>query len=171
MRVCRWRGDKFAAWRAAIYHPCCVSSFCDFTTSWVISQMRNPFKSPQSGVSLNPIMCTVHMNNAQRHLYRKEYCIFFTLFVRHQPIAGGLIPPLCPAALCVSSDSSSTEVHGGNNLSSFWSRRSSHPQKVMSCEMNGFYSSVILRSWHETLYPTPFPLRSTPPNPFSFFFI
>lgn len=40
----------------------------------------------------------------------------------------------------------------------------------MSCEMNGFYSSVILRSWHETLYPTPFLLRTPRLPPFFFFF-
>lgn len=38
----------------------------------------------------------------------------------------------------------------------------------MSCEMNGFYSSVILRSWHETLYPTPFLLRNPLQPPFFF---
>lgn len=88
---------------------------------------------------------------------------FYCMFQKLQPIAGRLIPVLCSAVLYVLSDNSSTEVDGGNILSSFWSRWSSHPQKVvMSCEMNGFYSSVILRSWHETLYPTPFLLRNTP---------
>lgn len=92
------------------------------------------------------------------------------MFQKRWPIARRLIQPFCSAVLHVLSDKSSTEVDGGNILSSVWSRCSSHPQKVvMSCEMNGFYSSVILRSWHETLYPTP-SLLGTPPYHLLFFF-
>lgn len=89
------------------------------------------------------------------------------MFQKIQTITGRLIPLLCSALLYVLSDRSSAEVSGGNILSSFWSHRSTHPQKgVMSCQMNGFYSSVILRSWHETLYPTLFLLRNSNTTPF-----
>lgn len=92
---------------------------------------------------------------------------FYCVFQKLQPITGRVIPLLCSAVLYVLSDRSSTEANGGNILSSFWSHRSSHPQKVvMSCEIIGFYSSVILRSWHETLYPTPFLLRNPTTTPF-----
>lgn len=51
----------------------------------------------------------------------------------------------------------------------YWSHWSTHPQKmVTSWEMNGFYFSIILQSWNESLYLTLSLLRGNPlQHPFS----
>lgn len=141
---CCSKGELFAGW-AASSSLLCKLLLCDSTTRITVCKRmlleRNPFESAPSSFSLSDHIYTQCTGTGRLLMILNLYC----MFKKKKKLANSY--PRTSLCYIVRQKQHWNRWRKHFVLLFFRSHWGSHPQEVvMSCEMNGFYSSVILRS-------------------------